>query len=105
MDFMETTHQSDAQKLQKILHTELNDTNKRLATQQARVAKLQGESRQFLLPDGTAVVHPIVQQVMTLGEKLSEVREGRLELQATLAAVQQAVHNRNLASGIRMPQE
>lgn len=92
-DFMEATHKGTAGEIITALTTDKAQLEEQLAKKQEEVSNARRKCGDLGIRSNSTVVHPMVQRVVALNEALIAVQQKRLELQASLAAVEQAVRN------------
>ena len=93
LEFVEENHRNDSSEMVSILHEESQRVEKTLAERQQHLLNLRKRVRDFGITEGSQIVHPEVQRVLELNETVTEVWKERLELQASLSSVREAVRN------------
>lgn len=93
LEFLEKTHKDVSVEIVQILDRERRDVVANLEAKQARVRELSHEIRSLGLDERSAFVQPIVKRVLTLNDKLIAVRDERIQLDASLGAVQVAMRD------------
>lgn len=92
-DFMEATHRGTAGEIITALTKDKAQLEQQLALKQEEVSQARRKGGDLGIRSDSKVVHPMVQRVVALNEALIGVQQKRLELQATMAAVDSAVRN------------
>ena len=91
LDFIDKNHRDLSADLVRALDQERTDIEKRLQAKHLELLQAKRNSGDLGLKDGSQAVHPIVQRVLSLNDKLIAVQQSELEMKATLAAVYKAV--------------
>lgn len=92
-DFMAKTHQGTAGEIIATLTKDKSQVEEQLARKQNEVSHARRRCGDLGIRSDSTVVHPMVQRVVALNEALIKTQQRRLELQASMAAVQLAVRN------------
>jgi capsular exopolysaccharide synthesis family protein len=90
--FVEKTHKDVSVELVKLLDNERQETAKKLADQQHQLLLIKRRAG-VVVRDGAEIIHPLVQRVIELNKTLVEIQKNRLQLEATLTAVRDAIRN------------
>jgi len=91
MDFVEEHHENVSVEIVSLLDEERRKIEEQLLHEQSELLVVKHRVRDLGLREGSTVTHPAVQRVVRLNESLVDVQNTRLELKATLAALQAAV--------------
>lgn len=91
LDFVEEHHQSNSHSLLATLERVRGEVEEKLAQAQDRLLETRRRVRSLGLEQGGDAVHPAVQRVIQLNDHLVGIQETRIELEAALAALQQAI--------------
>jgi capsular exopolysaccharide synthesis family protein len=92
-DFMEKTHQGTAGEIITALTKDKKQVEEQLARKQEEVSQARRRCGDLGIRSDSTVVHPMVQRVVALNDALIKTQQKRLELQASMTAVQAAVRN------------
>lgn len=90
LEFMEKHHKDVSVEIISILDKERREIEQRLVEKQQDLLAVKHRVRDLGLRQGSNVVHPAVQRVVELNDKLVEVQGQRLQLEALLTAVKLA---------------
>ena len=93
IDFVEKTHRDVSLELVELLTTERRETEKLLKEKQTELLAIKTQAG-VVVREGADVVHPLVQRVIELNKTLVDVQKNRLQLDATLNAIQTAIRER-----------
>lgn len=93
LDFMDQTHKGTAGEIIAALTKDKAQVEERLASKQEEVSQARRRFGDLGIRSDSTIVHPMVQRVVALNESLIKIQQKRLELQASLAAIQNAVRN------------
>lgn len=91
LDFVEEHHQSNSHSLLGTLERVRGEVEQKLAQAQEQLLATRRRVRSLGLERGDDTVHPAVQRVIQLNDHLVQIQEQRIELDAGLAALQQAI--------------
>ncbi|WP_164100400.1 GumC family protein [Candidatus Laterigemmans baculatus] len=91
LDFVEEHHQSNSHSLLATLERVRGEVEEKLAQAQEQLLETRRRVRSLGLEQGGETVHPAVQRVIQLNDHLVGIQEQRIELEAALAALQQAI--------------
>ncbi len=91
LEFMERNHKNVSAEIVQILEKERAEISKQLDQRQLDMIAVQTKVRDMGFSNKQDMVHPAVQRVMRLNESLVKVQQDRLQLEASLAAVRNAV--------------
>jgi capsular exopolysaccharide synthesis family protein len=91
LDFVRKNHQGNAGELKSVLSEGCAKIAQDLAARQQRLQAFRQEHGQLALPVGEGVVDPMVQRALSLNDSLMEAQRQRLELQSTLASIDDAL--------------
>jgi len=89
--FMERNHKNVSAEIVQILEKERTEISQQLDRRQHDMLTVQKKVRDLGISGKQDVVHPAVQRVMRLNEALVKVQQNRLQLEASLAAIRNAV--------------
>jgi capsular exopolysaccharide synthesis family protein len=92
-DFMDSTHRGTAGEIIAALTNDKVQLEQQLSRKQDEVSQARRKCGDLGIRSDSTVVHPMVQRVVALNEALIGIQQKRLELQATLSAVDSAVRN------------
>ncbi len=90
LEFMEKHHKDVSVEIISILDNEQREIEQKIVTKQQEYLDLKRNLRDLGLGDHSDVVHPAVQRVIQLNQRIVEVQEQRLQIAASLASVQVA---------------
>lgn len=93
IEFVDRTHKGMASEIIDILGNEKVKLERKLEQKEAELLAARRTFGDLGIQAGSRVVHPLVQRAISFNEALTETKEKRLELQATLAAIQTAIGN------------
>jgi polysaccharide biosynthesis transport protein len=93
LEFMERSHKDVSTEIVQILDRERLEIEGRLSTKQEELLDVQRRLRDLGLTGNQNVVHPAVQRVIRLNETLVKVQQDRLQLEASLSAIQTAIRD------------
>ena len=94
LDFIDKNHRDISSEIVRILDQERGEVEQRLRETQMKLLSVKHQSGDIGLGNTSQVVHPAVQRVLSLNNDLIEVQQKRLDLQATLAAIKNAIQTR-----------
>jgi uncharacterized protein involved in exopolysaccharide biosynthesis len=92
MAFVDKTHKDVSVELVGILEAERQKTADKLAIAQERLLEIKRRAG-IVIREGAEIVHPVVQRVIELNKTLVGVQQDRLQLEASLAAIQAAIRS------------
>lgn len=90
--FVEKTHKDVSVELVELLDKERQETARKLTEQQQQLLVIKRRAG-VVVRDGAEIIHPLVQRVIELNKTLVEIQKNRLQLEATLSAVREAIRN------------
>lgn len=93
LDFMEETHKGTAGKFIEVLEKEKAELAERLHTKELALRQARLEVGALSSGLDSELLHPMTQRVVSFGEALVETQKQRVEMEATLAAVESAIRN------------
>lgn len=93
LDFLDRTHKGTAGDVIRVLTREKVELEKKLTAKEAEVLEQRRRFGDLGIRADSHVVHPLVQRAISLNEALMKSQQSRLQLQATLSAIQLAVRN------------
>ncbi len=94
LEFMKNNHQDVSVEIVAILEKERKEKESELQIKQQRLLQVKREAGDLgIRGDGNNVVHPVVQRVIKLNDTLVDTQKERLQLEASLAAIQSAVQH------------
>jgi len=91
LDFMAKTHKNVSAEIVRILEKDRIELDQKISGKQQELLAAQRQVKELGVGDKQHVVHPAVNTVIRLNESLVEVQLERLQLEASLAAIRQAV--------------
>jgi len=91
LEFIEKNHRSDTAEISTLLTNERFELETQLKTKEKQLSEARQRNRIFTVHTDDTVVHPLVEQVSSLNKQLIQVRERRVQLEASLTTVQNAV--------------
>jgi succinoglycan biosynthesis transport protein ExoP len=95
LDFMDQNHRDQSMEIVKILEQERGQIEHRLVAKQQELLQAKRLCGDLGIGENSEALQPAVQRVVSLNESLIETQQQRLDLQATLAALNTAVDNRS----------
>jgi capsular exopolysaccharide synthesis family protein len=90
LEFMEKTHKGTAGEIIAVLTKEKSQLEERLAGKEAELLQIRARFGD-IFRSKTDVLHPVVSRAVKLNEALIEAQKKRLQLQASLAGLQQSI--------------
>ena len=93
LEFIKSKHRNVSAEVVKILDTERRDIENRLTARNQELLAKRRHVGDFTTGEGSNALHPMVQRVVRLNETIIEVQKQRLQLQASLAAVRDAIRS------------
>ncbi len=93
LDFIEKNHRDVSAEIVRILDHERVGIETRLNAKHRELLETKRKSGDLGLADTSQAVHPAVQRVLSVNEELIRVQQKRLEMRATLAAVESALQS------------
>ena len=91
IEYIDRNHQSVKAEVSKLLKTGRREYEARLADVEQRLLIARKESADYGINGDSAVVHPLIQNVININDRLSETRQRRIELQSSLGALRETV--------------
>lgn len=91
LEFMDVNHKDVSKQIVSILDQERRQIETRLEEKQSELLEVKHQVGVYGPSEGSPVVHPTVQRVLSLNQSYLEVLQARIQLQASLAAIQDAV--------------
>jgi succinoglycan biosynthesis transport protein ExoP len=91
IEYIDRNHQSITAEVSRLLQSGREDLETRLTTNDRLLSQARKESADYGLDGNPGVVHPLIQNVITMNEKLIEARQRRVELQSSLSALRETV--------------
>ncbi len=93
LDFMEKNHRNVSAEIVSILDKERGGIEKRLESKHQELRAVRRQFGDLGLGEDAQAVHPAIQRVLAVNETLIQVQQRRWDLQASLAAVHNAISN------------
>ena len=93
LDFMDRNHKNVAADIVRILDKERGDVEQRLVRKERQLLEAKHRFGDLGMKEDSPFVHPVVQRAVRFNEEMIEVRQQRIHLEASLAAVRAAVQN------------
>jgi capsular exopolysaccharide synthesis family protein len=93
LEFMEKTYKGTASEIIEVLTRERVQLAQQLAIKQQELLRAQQAMGDLGIPTDSKVLHPVVQRAVALNDELCKAQFARVQLEATMAAVQGAVRN------------
>ena len=93
LQFVENTHRGTASEVVDVLTTERTKLEMSLGDKQHELQKFRQKVGHIAVSSDAGVVEPIVKRAIFLNDNLMEAQQKRLELQASLAAIEMAIDN------------
>ncbi len=93
VDFLDRTHKGSAGEFKNILTKEKDELELRLLKKEQELVTAKSLVGDIGIRSGSTVVHPLVQRAVSFNESLIETQKKRVELEASLAAIQAAMRN------------
>ena len=93
LDFMDMTHKGTAGEIIRVLTKEKVELADKLAQKEIELQEARSQVGALGLGVEEKVVHPIVQRAISFNEAVIEIRQQRVELEATLSAIHAAIRN------------
>ena len=93
VNFIDSTHKGNASEIIRVLTKEQADLSMKLANKEQELLAARCQSGDLGIREGSKVIHPVVQRAISLNEKLIDTQKQRIEVEASLAAIQMAVAN------------
>ncbi len=93
IEYIDRNHQSVTAEVSAMLKHDRAEIEARLQANDALLAEARRRSADYGLDGTSGVVHPLIQNVININEKLVEARQRRVELQASLAALRSTVQS------------
>lgn len=93
LDFIDKNHRDVSAEIVRILDQERADIEERLNNKHRELLEAKRQTGDLGLPENSQAVHPVVQRVLSLNEELIAAEQKRLDMRATLAAVEVALQS------------
>nr|NIL98297.1 hypothetical protein [Planctomycetales bacterium]NIP70439.1 hypothetical protein [Planctomycetales bacterium] len=93
LDFIDRTHRGTAREVIDVLRQEKDKVQNSLRDKQTQLLAVRQAAGDIGVRAGGQVLHPVVQTAISLNEALIEAQKQRMEYQATLEAIQNAVRH------------
>jgi len=93
LDFMSQNHKDVSIEILQVLDQERTRLQAELAVKERELAGLRGKVGDLGAGSKTRVLHPTNQDAISINKDLSKIRRERVELEASLAAIQDAIRN------------
>ena len=91
LEFIEKNHKDNSVQIVKILEKERKEIQTALEQKKSHLLEMKRSAREFGLREDGTILHPTVQRVVRINETLIDVQKERLQSQATLSSVREAV--------------
>ncbi len=91
LEFMERNHKDVSAEIIQYLEKERVEIERRLTARQEELLSVRKQLGDLVLSNNPSVMHPLVQRVVRLNESLVTVQHERLQLEASLEAIRDAV--------------
>lgn len=91
LDFIDKNHRTVATEIVSVLDKERIDLERRIAEKQKELLQAKHICGDLGIKEHARYVHPLVQRVVQLNESLLEVRQQRVRLEASMAAIRRTV--------------
>jgi len=93
LDFMDKTHKGTAGEIIDVLKREKVELAEKLDIKEAQLQQARGEAGTLGSGPENKLIHPMMQRVIAFNEALVETQKQRVEMEATLAAIESAIRN------------
>jgi succinoglycan biosynthesis transport protein ExoP len=91
LEFVEKDHQEMSDEIVSILKSELTKNNEELVSKKRMLGELKAQVGDLGLNNDDDLVHPILQRVVLINNRLAEVQQERIDLHAAQSAIRRAV--------------
>ena len=91
LDFVDQTHKGATEKFLNVMTRDKDQLARELVEKEAALLSLRLSIGDFTIQEGSHVVHPLIQTVVSLNEALIEAQKERLTHQSILDALQRAI--------------
>lgn len=91
LDFVDHTHKGATEKILNVMTRDKDHLAKELAEKEAALLSARLSIGDFTVQEGSNLVHPLIQTVISLNEALIEAQKERLTHQSILDAIQRAI--------------
>jgi capsular exopolysaccharide synthesis family protein len=93
-DFLSRTHRGAAGEIHRMLTKKMVELEERIARTQQEVLDARTRVGDIRIRDDGRVVHPLVQRVTAFNDELIASQKDRMQLEASMEAIQKAIRNR-----------
>lgn len=93
IEFLDRTHRGTIKEVIQVLSKERAELAQRLAEKEQELLRAREALGDMEIPDNSIAVHPVVKRAMYFNEELIKVQRLRVELTASLAALEAAIRN------------